>query len=212
MHLSIGSIVVAAAFIVGSPLRPAQEQPPLPPNHPPVPKLPQGHPPIGRPGEQEPVAPRVDPKDVGTIAAILETYYACISGPAGQGRDWNRFRALFMPEARFVTPKQMGDAAMPVSITPEQFIATNRNYFERGGYFETEIGHHVDTFGNIAQVFSTYEARRRADDQPYSRGINSIQLLNDGTRWWIVNVMWEFERPDVPIPEQYRALAEPANR
>ena len=35
------------------------------------------------------------------------------------------------------------------------------------------------------------------------RGINSIQLFYDGTRWWVLSVFWDNERPDQPIPEQY---------
>ena len=62
----------------------------------------------------------------------------------------------------------------------------------------------VETFGSISQVFSTYESRRRADDEkPFARGINSIQLLNDGSRWWVVTVYWQGERPNNPIPPAY---------
>ena len=95
---------------------------------------------------------------------------------------------------------------MMVTITPEQYIESNQKYFERGGYFEDEIGRHEDKFGLMAQVFSTYESRRSRDEpQPYSRGINAFQLLFDGERWYIANVMWEYERPDVnPIPEEYQ--------
>ena len=35
------------------------------------------------------------------------------------------------------------------------------------------------------------------------RGINSIQLVNDGKRWWIASVVWDTEQPDNPIPAQY---------
>ena len=48
---------------------------------------------------------------------------------------------------------------------------------ENNGFFEHEISRTVETFGSISQVFSTYESRRRADDEkPFARGINSIQL------------------------------------
>jgi hypothetical protein len=68
----------------------------------------------------------------------------------------------------------------------------------------TEVSRKVDQFGGIAHVFSTYEARRKADDaQLLARGINSIQLFNDGKRWWIVSVYWQAERPDSPIPAAY---------
>ena len=44
----------------------------------------------------------------------------------------------------------------------------------------------------------------KADDPaPYIRGINSVQLLKDGDRWWIVNLFWDFEREGSAIPEKY---------
>jgi hypothetical protein len=53
-------------------------------------------------------------------------------------------------------------------------------------------------------VFSTYESKRAAaDEKPFARGINSIQLMQHGGRWWIVTVMWDQERPDNPIPAKY---------
>ena len=164
------------------------------------PELPPGHPPV----EQEAAPAPADPDDVRSVEAVLDAYYASISGPAGQPRDWDRFRSLFMPEARFVTTRAGGDVSVPFMLTPQQFISFNNKYFERGGYFETEVHRQIDTFGTITQVFSTYESRRRRDAEPYTRGINSIQLISSGTRWWIVTVMWDQERPEEnPIPARY---------
>lgn len=128
-----------------------------------------------------------------------------ISGAAGEPRNWDRFQSLFLKEARFVTSKGVGKRYATLVMTPRQYMDFNKKYFERGGYFERQISHKVDQFGHIAHVFSTYESRRKVDDtKPYSRGINSIQLLNTSARWWIVTVMWDSERPDgSPIPRQY---------
>ena len=62
----------------------------------------------------------------------------------------------------------------------------------------------VEQFGNIAQVFSTYESRHNSGDaQPFQRGINSFQLVNDGKRWWIITILWQAETPDAPIPAEF---------
>ena len=62
----------------------------------------------------------------------------------------------------------------------------------------------ADGFGHIMHVFSTYESRHREDDpEPFARGINSIQLMNDGRRWWVVSIFWEAESPQAPIPREY---------
>jgi len=55
----------------------------------------------------------------------------------------------------------------------------------------------------MAQVFSTYESRHEKDGAPFARGINSIQLLWDGGRWWVATILWDSERPDNPILPQY---------
>ena len=62
----------------------------------------------------------------------------------------------------------------------------------------------MNTFGNMAHVFSTYESfRSKTDKTPFMRGINSIQLFHDGKRWWIINVFWKQESDDQPIPKKY---------
>ena len=70
--------------------------------------------------------------------------------------------------------------------------------------FEVEINREEQHFGNITHVWSTYESRRsEKDEKPFARGINSIQLMNDGDRWWILNIYWTAESPEHPIPEKY---------
>ena len=89
-------------------------------------------------------------------------------------------------------------------MTVDDFIDGNRRYMEQAGFTDREISRTVEQFGSIAHVFSTYASRRSATDaEPYARGINSLQLTFDGTRWWIVSVMWDREREDNPIPAKY---------
>jgi hypothetical protein len=75
---------------------------------------------------------------------------------------------------------------------------------EKEGFFEKEAARKTEQFGQIAHVFSTYESRHTPDDQkPFQRGINSFQLMNDGTRWWIVTIFWEGEDEKNPLPQKY---------
>lgn len=182
----------------------------LPPNHPDLP-LPKGHPPVQeRPDAPADQAPPADPADVQTVDAIVSAYYDSISGPKGEPRQWDRFRSLFLPGARLMTMRASGPRNVPMVLSPEDYVASNSSYFEGGGYFEQELHRETDEFGNIAQVFSTYASRRNLNEpKPYSRGINSLQLLNDGQRWWIVTVTWDYERSkDNPIPAQYLPAAD----
>jgi hypothetical protein len=213
----VGALALTPASALQQPLQ--QQQQELPPGHPPI-ELPIGHPPIndGRPAghptlggpaqppQQQHALATVDPEDVESIDAIVSAYYDTVSGGPGEERNWARFRSLFIPEARLIAAQPVNPEQPCVVLTVSQFVQYNATYFERGGYVERDIHRIAERFGNAAHVFSTYEARRaEADPEPYSRGVNSMQLVHDGTRWWIATVMWDYERQDNPIPQEYLA-------
>jgi hypothetical protein len=142
--------------------------------------------------------------DVATMDSTIAALYDVISGPAGK-RDWDRFRSLFAPGARLIANgvRPTGEVVSRV-MTVEDYAQRNGPFFEKQGFFEREAARHTDAFGNIAQVFSTYESRHAKDDaKPFQRGINSIQMVNDGKRWWIVTVFWQGEDDKNPLPAKY---------
>jgi hypothetical protein len=155
-------------------------------------------------GAQAAPTPEPRKEDVASMDAILAALYDVISGPAGQARDWNRFRSLFVPGARLIPTGRTPEGVARITVSdPDGYITRSGNALAQG-FFEKEVARKVDRFGGIAHVFSTYEARRKADDtQVLARGINSIQLFDDGKRWWIVSVYWQAERPDSQIPAEY---------
>ncbi len=142
-------------------------------------------------------------QDGSSPDALVAALYDVISGPAGEPRDWDRFRALFLPgAARLVAMGQTPEGEIRYRpMTPDEYIAASGAVLERDGFYEEEIGHRDEHFGNMMHRFSAYAARRTPGDaEPFMRGINSIQLLFDGTRWWVVTVLWDQERPDNRIP------------
>jgi hypothetical protein len=149
--------------------------------------------------------PASGPEDAASMEAILGALYDVISGPAGQPRDWDRMRSLFVPGARLIPTVYRPDSTPGLRMWDvEQYISLVGPRLEASGFFEKEVARRVERFGGVVHVFSTYESRRAAGDAtPIARGINSIQLWCDGTRWWIVTVYWEAERPGNPIPERY---------
>ena len=149
--------------------------------------------------------PSANPADVASVDAVITALYDVISGPAGQERNWTRFRSLFIPGARLIPTIHPPGGTTPRTavMTPEQY-AERATGLARNGFFEREISRTSDQFGAVTQVFSTYESRRAATDaKPFQRGINSIQLFNDGTRWYVVTIFWDGERADNPIPDKY---------
>lgn len=146
-----------------------------------------------------------NPADVQTMEGIVAALYDVISGPAGEKRNWNRMRTLFIPEARMIATGKRPDGSFAKRVmSVEDYINTSGPVLERDGFFEQEISRKTDQYGNIVQLFSTYAAKRKKeDDKPFMRGINSIQLWNDGKRWWIVTIFWQPETADNPLPQKY---------
>lgn len=144
--------------------------------------------------------------DATSIDGVIDAVYEAISGARGVPRDWDRLRSLFHEDARLV-PVIRGDDDQSTNrvLTLEEFIEIARPAFENDGFYESEVSRRIDRFAHIAHVFSTYEARRAKDEEPFIRGINSIQLVHDGKRWWILSITWDTERKGNPIPEEYRS-------
>jgi hypothetical protein len=134
--------------------------------------------------------------DEDAIGAAVDEMYAMISGPAGP-RDWSRQDKCFLPEARQVrTCVDDQGRAVKKSMGLEEYSRDTQPFFDANDFYEVETARHIDIFGNIAHVWSAYEARRSPDDaQPERRGINSIQLFKDPDRGWrIIHMIWDNER------------------
>lgn len=150
--------------------------------------------------------PEADPKDVRSVDAVVAALYDVISGPKGQPRDWRRLRSLFLPDGRLIPARadrnlHRSDA---VVLTIEGYIERSSSRMMEEGFFERGVHNEVQEFGNIAHVWSTFESRHAPSDaKPFARGINSIQLLKSGGRYYIVEVLWDSETPLSPVPQQY---------
>ena len=167
----------------------------------PTPSLAQGRPNVAM-AESWPDAA---PADVESVDSILAALYDVISGPAGQARDWDRFRSLFIPEARLIPTGRGPGGEHGYNVwSPGEYAEQAGALLEQHGFFEREIARSEARFGPVVHAFSTYDSKRNADDpEPFARGINSIQLMHDGDRWYVVTIYWAGERPDLPIPGQY---------
>jgi hypothetical protein len=147
-----------------------------------------------------------NPADISTLDGIMKAVYDVISGDAGKPRDWDRFRSLFHKDARLIPSGKNAQTGVIAAnaLTPEQYVTRVEPFFAKEGFYERELARHVDMYGNIVQIFSTYESRHTlADKTPFARGINSFQLFNDGKRWWILSIYWQHESAEHEIPQKY---------
>ena len=131
--------------------------------------------------------------DEAEIGAAIDEMYARISGPAGP-RDWSRQANCFLPEARQVrTWVDEQGRAVKKSMGLDEDSADTTSFFAANDFYEVETSRRIDLFGNIAHVWSAYEARRSPDDADVERrGINSIQLFKDPDRGWrIIHMIWD---------------------
>lgn len=143
-----------------------------------------------------------DPKDVSSIDGIVKAFYETISGPKDQPRQWARDRTLYMPGVRFISMSERDGKISAGIMTHQQYVNTTNGPLTSAGFHEREINRVVRRYGNIAHVFSTYEFTND-DKSAKGRGVNSIELYWDGTRWWIAFAGWDEERPNNPIPKEF---------
>ena len=186
MTTSARFLLAASALLLCANLSQAQQPPAKAPRHVEVPTI----------------APRAE--DVSTIDGIMKAFYEVISGPAGQARQWSRDRTLYIADIRFVAMAE-DKAGRPQAhvVSHQQFVDGSDPMLVREGFYESEIHRVTQKFGHITHVFSTYESRTKAGGPVIARGINSIELFDDGKRWWIASNIWDDERPDNPLPPEY---------
>jgi hypothetical protein len=171
---------------------------------------PGGPPPERRAASMPAGASRPSDADGSSVDAIIAALYASVSHGEDAQPNFDRMRAIFLQVGMLIPPKDARSELFTVLDVDgfeervRKSIAAGKQKGDPTSFFESEAARRTDCFGSVCQVFSTYESRRApSDEKPFVRGINSIQLLNDGRRWWIASVAWDTEKPDRPIPTQY---------
>jgi hypothetical protein len=140
--------------------------------------------------------------DVKSIDGVIKALYEVISGEGNEPRNWDRFRNLFGKDARLVpTYKDSTGNYNYRILTPEEYIT--RFSARKMGFYEWELSRKTEEYGTIAQVFTTYATKQTKDGPITNRGINSIQLLKDKNRYYILHIFWCGEDSGFSLPEKY---------
>jgi hypothetical protein len=157
---------------------------------------------------QEPKSPAAATScpSTATLDQLITAIDAGVSGTANQDRTC--FRALFLPDARLIPIRVGADGtATPHVLSVDDWItavAKNGSMV----FYEKQIKVSTESWAHMAHLWSTYETRTTPDGKPpegkvLDRGINSIQAIFDGKQWHVMEIIWQAEKPDDPVPAKY---------
>jgi hypothetical protein len=139
--------------------------------------------------------------EFATIDGLMTALYESISGPPG-GQDFELSRRIQHPDVRLVRTR-LDETGKPVafSFSGDEYEANARALLADMPFYEVETERRVVRFGNVAQVFSAYEARTAPEGgELIKRGMNCAHLFDDGARWWLMHMIWDDERDGVEVP------------
>jgi hypothetical protein len=167
-----------------------------------------------KPRSAMPRSAAAESADGASVDAIIKALYESVSHAPDAEPDWKRMRDIFLQVGMLVPPKRPSEDIFTVldvdayEERTKKWMGEAKAKGQPTSFYETEVARKTDCFGNVCQVFSTYASRHApGDEKPFMRGINSIQLVGDGKRWWVASVVWDTERADNAIPAQYDAGA-----
>jgi len=147
------------------------------------------------------------PADVSSVDGVVEALYRAVSFAPGGEPDWQLLRFLMLPDAVLAQPAQGSDQVE--LLTVEEYIgrfkqALESSMLRKTGFHGTVARVSTTVYGRLAHCLVVFEARTDpAAAQPLGRGVESIQLVRTGGRWWIAVIATEFERPGLPVPEDF---------
>lgn len=141
------------------------------------------------------------PEDVQTLDGIMRAYYEVVSGPAGATMNWDRDKSLHVPGAQVVITQAAGDSLRINKVSISEWHASSGPVQQRG-FFEYEVARQVRQHGSTVHVWSTYESRSALDGPVTGQGVNSIEMIWDGSRYWITS--WTFDGRGTPVPLEYQ--------
>lgn len=124
--------------------------------------------------------------DVSSIPSIVKAFFNAISAPKGGTLDRDRLQSLFVPNGRVEIPIPGSGAQSTdvVFVSPDAYADRSNAATKDEGFFDHALAIHVQQFGVMAHVYSSYESRKnRNDAKPFVRGVKSFELLNSGGRW-----------------------------
>ena len=138
---------------------------------------------------------------VATAESTIRELYELIGAGPGEVPDWNPVRALFLPEAIIVL-RSSRDALSVLSL--DGFIRDFDNFYatpqvQESGFEEEILELKSTEFGDMAQVWVLYEARRPGVGG--NRGLDNVSQIRRAGSWSVSAITNEVVLPSAPVPE-----------
>ncbi len=140
-----------------------------------------------------------------TAESVIAELYDIVTFDPGTTPDWDRARALFLPEAVVVLRTGRETTAQ---FTVEGWVADferfiNDRNVEETGFIERIVRTQAWVFKDIAHILVLYEAGF-PNSERFQPGIDSFHLVKRDGRWWIAGILNEVPDRNNPIPEELR--------
>lgn len=124
-----------------------------------------------------------------TPDTLLDLYFSVLHGGPGERRDWSLFRSLFMSDARLRTVVESNQTEHVGDWAVAAFIDHARDVYEPNGIAQIETSRRVEMRGSTAHAWCEFESRVSGDRSgPVTSGVQSLQLIRLGGRWWITGI------------------------
>ncbi len=140
--------------------------------------------------------------DEVAIKKAVDDAYAWISFKKGTKPDYEKIHDYFIPQAHLIYFPN--DSLEVYSL--DQFVTSFKAMIESGqiqSFYEEELFGKTDQFGRVAQRLSTYKTYINTRDSISERGVNSFQLIKTPGGWRVSSIIWDIEKPGLPIPANY---------
>lgn len=134
--------------------------------------------------------------DLEDILALCPRLYGAVGWNAGKAPDWDTFRACCHPDATLAALSS--GAASPIAV--ETFVAAMNAQRAAGAladFSEIEIARHVEAFGNVAGVRSSFIAEMNGEKR---RGVTFAHIVRHEGRWVILSAIWDNEGDEKSMP------------
>jgi hypothetical protein len=139
--------------------------------------------------------------DDAAITKAVHDAYACICFNDNNLR-YDSIKNYFIPEAQLINFRT--DTAAVTSLP--QFVAFYKQFIESNKvklFYEEELFGRTEQFGKIAHRISTYKTYLNTRDSAIERGVNSFQLIKTPAGWKVSSIIWDVEKPTLPVPVYY---------